>query len=140
MRDLFDRGTISVLNNIDYLVCSKKFAADFAKENDLNNALEKLFSYSKCVVITLGKNGLIWKSENSSGKLPAYRVNAVDTTGAGDVFHGAFALGVAQNLDLKENLKCQRRRLPYAVQRRVRDLIPLKFEVLNFLKNYKEYV
>jgi sulfofructose kinase len=50
------------------------------------------------VVITLGAQGLIWRREGSEGKLPAPSVQAVDTTGAGDAFHGAYAAGLARDL------------------------------------------
>jgi sugar/nucleoside kinase (ribokinase family) len=36
--------------------------------------------------------------------MKAFEVDAVDTTGAGDVFHGCLALGVARNIDFLENL------------------------------------
>ena len=38
---------------------------------------------------------MAWKNEDGSGSLPAYSIDAVDTTGAGDAFHGAFAAGLA---------------------------------------------
>ena len=48
------------------------------------------------VAVTLGSDGVVWSDDESPRRTPAYPVEAVDTLGAGDVFHGAFALGVAQ--------------------------------------------
>ncbi len=38
---------------------------------------------------------MIWKNAEGEGRIPAFPVKAVDTTGAGDVFHGAFAGSLA---------------------------------------------
>ncbi|MEJ2748402.1 MAG: PfkB family carbohydrate kinase, partial [Anaerolineae bacterium] len=47
---------------------------------------------------TLGQQGLVWQKGAESGHLPAFPVEAVDTTGAGDAFHGGFAAGLVRNL------------------------------------------
>jgi sugar/nucleoside kinase (ribokinase family) len=56
---------------------------------------------ARLVVVTRGEEGSIGRA--AGGPLviqPAFRVAAVDTTGCGDVYHGAFAVGVARRLDL----------------------------------------
>jgi sulfofructose kinase len=60
------------------------------------------------VVITLAEKGLIWQKGNKQARLSALTSNALDTTGAGDAFHGAFAYGVAVNMDWDELLKFSR--------------------------------
>lgn len=57
------------------------------------------------VVVTLGPRGLVWSSPFSSGAQPAFRIDALDTTGAGDAFHGAYALGLARGLADEERLR-----------------------------------
>ncbi|MEO0055257.1 MAG: hypothetical protein RLZZ50_1204 [Verrucomicrobiota bacterium] len=57
------------------------------------------------VVVTLGPRGLVWSSPSSSGAQPAFRIVAVDTTGAGDAFHGAYALGLARGLESDARLR-----------------------------------
>lgn len=47
------------------------------------------------VAVTAGEDGVFWPG----GRQPAFAVEAVDTLAAGDVFHGAFALGLAQGWD-----------------------------------------
>ena len=49
-------------------------------------------------VITLGEAGLVWQKGAYSGRLSAFPVKAVDTTGAGDAFHGGFAAGLVRGL------------------------------------------
>lgn len=90
-------GTLALMERVDYLVCSEKFAQQYA--GDEKNALNRLSEHSPCVVITLGERGLIWRQGQESGFLPAFPVAAVDTTGAGDAFHGAFAAAVSVHLE-----------------------------------------
>jgi sulfofructose kinase len=90
-------GTLALMGLVDYLVCSEKFALQL--KGDEQSALAYLASLAPFVVITLGERGLIWQCGTHSDTLPALNINAVDTTGAGDAFHGAFAAGVAAGLD-----------------------------------------
>lgn len=69
------------------------------------------------VGVTLGSRGFAWLEEGLLRQTPAFPVEAVDTLAAGDVFHGAFALGIAERLSLEETsrfataaaaLKCTR--------------------------------
>ena len=57
------------------------------------------------VVVTLGPRGLVWSSPGASGAMPAFRINAIDTTGAGDAFHGAYALALARGLPAQQRLR-----------------------------------
>lgn len=91
-------GTQTLMGQVDYLVCSEKFARQFLGRQDEDQALSRLTEYAPAVVITLGERGLIWARGTERGSLPAFRVLPVDTTGAGDAFHGAFAAAVAADL------------------------------------------
>jgi sulfofructose kinase len=51
------------------------------------------------VCVTNGAAGVFWRSGAETGHVPAYPVAAVDTLGAGDVWHGAFALALAEGRD-----------------------------------------
>jgi sulfofructose kinase len=89
------RGSLKLLEQVDYAVVSQKFARECTGKEDPQQAALKLNQYCSAVVVTLGEAGLVWKNADGSGRLPAYSIDAVDTTGAGDAFHGAFAAGLA---------------------------------------------
>jgi sulfofructose kinase len=89
------RGSLKLLEQVDYLVASQKFARECTGKEDPQQAALKLNQYCSAVVVTLGEAGLVWKNADGSGSLPAYSIDAVDTTGAGDAFHGAFTAGLA---------------------------------------------
>jgi len=128
-------GTLQLLEHIDYTVASQKFSHEFTGEDDPEPAAVKLSHYCPSVVITLGEQGLVWKNRHGSGSLPAFSVDAVDTTGAGDAFHGAFAAGLAAG-------KPWRKLLAYAAaagalcctKHGARPAIPSAKEVSEFLK------
>lgn len=96
-------GTSALMDKVDYLVCSDKFACQLA--GDENAALNQMAKIAPVVVITLGEKGLIWQRGNQRGAMSAYPITAIDTTGAGDAFHGAFAAAVAAEWDWFEILR-----------------------------------
>lgn len=96
-------GTLALLDQVDYLVCSEKFANQYA--NDCHDALDRLAKLATAAVVTLGDRGLIWRVGSKQGRLSAYSVNAVDTTGAGDAFHGAFAAALSRNMEWHQLLR-----------------------------------
>jgi sulfofructose kinase len=99
------RGTRELIDKVDYLVGSRKFALEFTGESSEEAAVQKLFEHNSSVVITRGDQGLVWKNESGEGHLPAFNVEVVDTTGAGDAFHGAFAACVALEDDWEYTLR-----------------------------------
>jgi sugar/nucleoside kinase (ribokinase family) len=94
------QGTTELLELVDYAVCSATFARDYTGLDDPEQAAAALVEHAPHVVITLGDQGLVWHNHaGEHGRLPAYDVETIDTTGAGDSFHGAFAAGVAAGWD-----------------------------------------
>ncbi|MNZ46548.1 sugar kinase [Lelliottia amnigena] len=57
------------------------------------------------VYVTQGKDGCYWLEKGALSHLPAFQIDVVDTTGAGDVFHGALAVGLAQNQPAQEAVR-----------------------------------
>jgi sulfofructose kinase len=96
-------GTLALMSRVDYLVCSEKFAKQHT--NNEHQALSRLAELAPAAVITLGEKGLIWQRGHEQGAIPAYPITPVDTTGAGDAFHGAFAAGLAKDLDWQTLLR-----------------------------------
>lgn len=86
----------------DHAVFSEPALAGFAGSAD-DASLARLANFGcRVVAVTRGENGLSWYEAGRQHRLAAYRVEAVDTTGAGDVFHGAYALAVGADLDVRE--------------------------------------
>jgi len=56
-------------------------------------------------MITLGEDGCIWLEDGAVRRCPAFAVEVVDTTGCGDVFHGAFTFGMARGWDVAANVR-----------------------------------
>ena len=74
---------------------------------DIKNAANELLKKGiKNVIITLGEKGIYFSNGKENFFLEAYKLKqaVLDTTGAGDAFNGAFAVGLANDLDLKEAL------------------------------------
>ena len=65
-------------------------------------AIAAYSGHNAFVAVTDGEHGVSW---SGGGHLPAFPVAAVDTLAAGDVFHGAFALGLAEGWPLERNLR-----------------------------------
>lgn len=54
------------------------------------------------VGVTLGESGSLWLVDGAIVEVPAFSVDVVNTLGAGDVFHGAFALGIGEGRSVVE--------------------------------------
>ena len=57
------------------------------------------------MVITIGEEGSVGMEKDETYIVPATAVDAVDTTGAGDVYHGAFIYGMLQGWGLRERMR-----------------------------------
>jgi ribokinase len=60
-----------------------------------------LTTEEQTAVVTLGSAGACFVRKSSSAQMPAYKVNVVDTTGAGDAFNGGFAVALAEGKSLE---------------------------------------
>ena len=99
-------GMIELVSLCDYVVCSEEFARELMS-NNISFDPEKAISYirsfgSKAATITLGDKGSITVSGDELFYSPAFKVEVVDTTGAGDVFHGGYIYGLLQRWDIKD--------------------------------------
>jgi len=88
------------------------------------------------VVITLGGRGLVFLDGERFGRMAALDIEAVDTTGAGDVFHGAFCYGLTQGFAMDENLAFASATAALKCRRLGgRAGIPCREDVVRFLKD-----
>ncbi len=85
---------------VDYLIVSEECAAEVSGKDDPEGALAELKQFDEQLVgVTLGEQGFLFEQGGRTRHVPALSVNVVDTTGAGDVFHGAYAYSVALGYD-----------------------------------------
>ena len=96
-----------LLNASTHLVFSSEALQETADVSDDGQALQKIAKLTKSFVAgTRGPRGTIWLDEH--GRLqetPAFPVHTVDTLGAGDVFHGAFAMAITEGQELPDALR-----------------------------------
>ena len=97
---------------------------------------ERLFEKgAKNVIVTLGSNGVYVKNEHMKVHVEGNSVQAVDTTGAGDTFIGAFCVALAEGKDIVSAVKFGNAAAGIAVTRYgVIDAIPSRQEVESFLR------
>ena len=109
--DSVNDGTTALMGLVEFLVTSERFAQQFTGCADSLEGAVALGSYAPTVVVTAGERGLAWHSRNDSrfgagqGWFPTFAVEAVDTTGAGDAFHGAFAAALSAGMGWTELLR-----------------------------------
>jgi len=97
----------ALLEYVDFPIASKDFPERFIGERNLLKSLPRIFSMFKCRLIaaTLGPLGVVaWEGARFI-LCPGFRVKTVDTTGAGDIFHGAFLYGMVRGMTLEETLE-----------------------------------
>ncbi len=93
------------------------------------------------VIITLGKAGAFVKTRDSVCIIPAYTVNAVDTTGAGDAFNGGLCVALAEGKGIVEAAKFANAVAALSVTKLgASESMPDRLDVDSFLKNIKRGV
>lgn len=80
--------------SVDLLFCNEEEALMFSETDNLNEAREKLKQAAKKFAITLGANGALIFDGDTFIEIEPYKVKALDTNGAGDMFAGAFLYGI----------------------------------------------
>ena len=138
------RGTELLAPRVDYLVASEAFGLAMSGVRDLDSpegqreCLRRLREQARgepCgrelagpepagtaagrgqVAVTLGERGVIFLEHGRLRRLPAEEVRVMDTTAAGDVFHGAFVYGLLSGLDFPEALAFSNRAAGLSVTR-----------------------
>jgi len=99
-------GVEDLIENTDYLIVSRDFPGRLMRESHLESALRKMKSRYGCALTaaTLGQDGVLaWDGDRFHHR-SAYRVSAVDTTGAGDIFHAGFIYGLHREWPLHRQL------------------------------------
>ena len=98
--------TSELIKEIDFVVTSGRFPALFTGISDRKKALTELQKHIPgFLCATLGHDGAVALVEGEFVYVKGFEVKAVDTTGAGDVFHAGFIYGLLQSWDVIEILK-----------------------------------
>ena len=100
-------GFDQVLASVDYLVSSTEFPERWTGERDPFRALERIQNEygMRVAAMTLGPHGALAREGGKFVYSPGFVVNCVDTTGAGDVFHGAFCYSVLKGSTVRDALE-----------------------------------
>lgn len=97
-----DDDNYMLLRHTDVLIAPRDFPRRLGSESDTNAALDAIHALGpRTAVITLGADGWVCSDAAGRGAGKAFQVNVVDTTGAGDAFHGAFAYALATGRDTR---------------------------------------
>jgi len=97
-------GMDEFLPLVDLLITNARFpeAATGADKLEESTRILEERTGGALVIVTLGSRGAVARIEDRLQHFPAYAVEVVDTTGAGDVFHGAFAATCCEGLELAD--------------------------------------
>ncbi len=126
-----------IMEYIDILIPSEEFALKYTKKNNPEEAILELNNmyHPKVLVVTQGSKGGIYLKDNIVHHYNAFKIDCVDSNGAGDTFHGAFLARYLEGKSIEEcvmfasatsAIKCQKAG--------VRVALPNKEEVESFLK------
>ena len=105
-------GTAQLAGKVHYLAASERFAlqatgmASLRDEAERRACLVKLREkFATQTIVTLGERGLIYDVGDGFCEMPAFPAATVDTTAAGDIFHGSFVFAIAGGMSLPEALR-----------------------------------
>jgi ribokinase len=104
---LLDAGSLhegmgELLALADVVVASERFLTEVAPRGEVEDSLIELARMGpRLAVVTLGDAGALGLSGDKMVRQAAFEVSTVDTTGAGDVYHGAFAVGLLRGFSLE---------------------------------------
>jgi len=99
-------GMLELVRYTDHLIAAENFIGRFRPDGSLTSRLLELRQMGpKVVTVTLGERGSVSLWEDVPCRFPALRVEATDTTGAGDVFHGAYIYGLLQGWSVPERIR-----------------------------------
>lgn len=95
---------------VKYFVCSKDYAEEFCQQKiDYSDEKTLIYCYEKLkeyfntnIIITLESKGTFTYIDGNYEQIPSIKVKAIDSTGAGDIFHGAFTYFISNGYSLRD--------------------------------------
>lgn len=104
---------IDLAKKVKYLVCSKEFALkvtgvdiDFKNLESLSILYQRMKEiFNNEIIITVESEGVLYEHNHKLKLLSGIKKQAIDTTGAGDIFHGAFTYGISQRWEIEKVIR-----------------------------------
>ncbi|MCX7958466.1 MAG: PfkB family carbohydrate kinase [Deltaproteobacteria bacterium] len=95
-----------IIRYTDYLVTSSIFAEEYGFDGRIKT-FKELAKYFRRphFTVTMGEKGSLTCDNGTIFRTPAYKIKALDTTGAGDVFHGAMIYGILRKFDIAKSIR-----------------------------------
>lgn len=134
----------ALLQQVDYLIVNETEASQLSEITVLDQSSAALASQVLLkrgvgvVLLTMGEHGTLITQATGSQFIPAIKVEVVDTTAAGDTFVGAFAVGLANGLNLLEaSIEAQYTAALTVTKLGAQTSIPQRQQVLEFMAQRK---
>lgn len=125
---------------IDYLICADQFALNYFGTRSISRAALgfKNLDISEVVVTSGIKGSFGIDGVGNCVRQRAFKIEPVDSTGAGDVFHGSYLYGILRGWSLRKKMRFASAAAALKCRKRgARDGIPSRRQVLTFIKNHK---
>ncbi|MBU5349838.1 ribokinase [Paenibacillus lautus] len=104
----------SVIERAAYITPNEHEAAILFGDEPLGDVLRR---YPNKLIVTEGKRGVRYFDGLQEVVVPGYKVEAVDTTGAGDTFNGAFAVALSEGMSIADSLRFANRAASLSVMK-----------------------
>ncbi len=114
---ILDAGSLKpnmllLASKVDYCITSKDFLMEYCKISEPLDQTKLVEGYEKMkkdfgtsIIVTLGEEGSFTKDEQGYHLVPSIKVDAIDTTGCGDLYHGAFLYFMKEGYPLLESMR-----------------------------------
>jgi len=102
------RGMKQLIALVNHPIFSRRAAEELTGVNNPARAAARIWSESReVVIVTCGADGawFVSREQHQPKHVRAFEIKAVDTTGCGDVFHGAYAAALAREMDVEERIR-----------------------------------
>ncbi|MCX8182714.1 MAG: carbohydrate kinase family protein [Candidatus Methanomethyliaceae archaeon] len=140
-RELINKGMrhlSPMLKHADILLLNMREAGVLTGCQAPENAADSLLKAgAKGVIIKLGGEGVYYKIEGKEGRVPAFKVKAIDTTGAGDAFASGFLIRMGEGEGPDESIRFGNAVAAMKVTKLGSHEIPVRNEVEEFISSYK---
>ena len=130
------RLSAELLNNVDILIPNESEAKLIGESDELELAVERIRKqFDGILLVTMGEEGVdVWLGAESE-RIPAFKVEAIDTVAAGDAFVGALAANLAEGISLRNAIRSANAAAAISVTRPgAQPSLPRKTEVATFLQ------